>query len=311
MNIKFIVFLIAVIIVTVGLSIGVYQLLQENKCPDVNAFASVTCGKVPLNISFTCAGDDSDGNIKKYLWDFGDGYQSNKKNPNHTYYWKGRFYAQITVWDEEGANDTDAIEINIFEYHQPVASASANTICGKPSLKISFNGSGYDPDGWITSYSWEFGDGSTSNKQNPIYTYDAVGKFYVRLTVIDNDGEIDSDSLEINVIDNYRPTAHASADVTVGRAPLTVNFVGDGEDKDGAINSYKWVFEDALLPNNRESEDQNLTHIFWFPGTYLVKLTVSDNDGATDTDVVRIKVEDSLFDEALQFLVKRLIKKVF
>lgn len=291
--------LIVVVILTAGLTVLICFHLQGNQPPLVSISADVTCGIAPLKVSFTSEVHDPDGEIEKYLWDFGDGHISNKKNPTHTYYWRGTFYAQLMVWDDSGNTVTEKITINILEYSQPIAFASANTTYGKIPLKISFSGSGKDFDGEIESYYWEFGDGSTSHKQNPTHTYDTVGKFFVHLTVTDNDGEIGIDVLEINVVPNCPPTAQIIADVTKGPPPLKVTFEGVAEDIDGWIVSYKWEFENTFRFTNPEGNKQSVTYTYFFPGTYTVKLTVKDNDGAIGMDFIVITVEQNRFLSAI------------
>jgi len=58
------------------------------------------------------------------------------------------------------------------------------------SPKVTFNAlSSYDPDGYIVSYTWNFGDGNTTTVIDPIiiHNYNASGTYNVTLTVIDND----------------------------------------------------------------------------------------------------------------------------
>ena len=194
------------------------------------------------------------------------------------------------------------IEINIVEYQSPIAIASANITCGKVPLKIRFIGSGFDANGIIEAYEWDFGDGFSDNSKNVIHIYEDPGRYFVNLKVINNDRIMGIDTIEINAIENYRPTVQAWADLTDGKAPLTVNFRGYGEDIDGTILSYHWVFEDTIIESNRESNNKNTAHTFWFPGTYLVSLTVTDKDDATDVDEILINVKDSNFSWALDIL---------
>ena len=44
------------------------------------------------------------------------------------------------------------------------------------------------------TYSWNFGDGTTSSQQDPVHTYDSKGKYTVTLTVTDDDGLVDSET---------------------------------------------------------------------------------------------------------------------
>lgn len=64
---------------------------------------------------------------------------------------------------------------------------------------VSFTDESTDPDNNISSWSWDFGDGATSNKQNPSHTYGSGGAYTVTLTVTDDDGASDSTSSTLDV----------------------------------------------------------------------------------------------------------------
>lgn len=70
----------------------------------------------------------------------------------------------------------------------PKAFVNADPTSGETPLTVSFTGTGVDEDGNIQSYFWDFGDGTTSNEQNPTHTFNSPGKYYVKLTVTDNYG---------------------------------------------------------------------------------------------------------------------------
>lgn len=307
----FLALVITIIILSASLSVCINIIVTSTRSPIANASADVTFGQAPLNISFNASGfDPDDGEIIFYHWDFGDGNTSDKQNPTHTYYWRGKFYASLTVTDDDGENGTDILEINIIDYQSPIAIASANVTCGKAPLEISFNGSGFDTNGKIGSYKWDFGDSTSSNKQNIKHTYKNPGKYYVILTVTDNDELIGIDRLEINAIENYQPIAYAKSDVTNGKAPLTVRFSGWGQDKDGYIDSYQWIFEDVIISSNRISNEKETTHIYWLPGIYLAKFTVFDEDGANDTVVIKIEVEESMVSSFYISLIEFTLRRV-
>ena len=71
----------------------------------------------------------------------------------------------------------------------PFAVATADPTTGQAPLLVQFSPAGStDPDGFIESYSWNFGDGSPlSTVPNPVHTYAAGGTFNDKLTVTDDD----------------------------------------------------------------------------------------------------------------------------
>ena len=64
-------------------------------------------------------------------------------------------------------------------------------------LEVSFSDTSTDSDGTIASWAWSFGDGATSTAENPAHTYATEGTYAVTLTVVDNEG--DSDGVTANV----------------------------------------------------------------------------------------------------------------
>jgi len=82
----------------------------------------------------------------------------------------------------------------------PVAVSNADVLSGGAPLTVNFDSSGsIDPDGSIVGKLWNFGDGHTSNEENPAHTYQDVGSFEATLTVTDNVGATDSSSLNVTV----------------------------------------------------------------------------------------------------------------
>ena len=80
----------------------------------------------------------------------------------------------------------------------PQVSIGATATSGYSPLTVGFSSSASDPDGWIVSYNWNFGDGQTSSSATPSHVY-AAGTFTARLTVTDNIGATASAAVTINV----------------------------------------------------------------------------------------------------------------
>ncbi len=116
--------------------------------------------------------------------------------------------------------------------------------------------------GYITSWLWDFGDGSTSIEQNPSHTYDTTGSYTVSLTV---SGMGSSDTItKENYITVKNVIANFSADVTTGKAPLSVSFTDSSL---GEIDAWLWKFGDGLT-----STSQNPTHVYTSGDSFTVSL---------------------------------------
>ena len=90
---------------------------------------------------------------------------------------------------------------------------------------------------------------------------------------------------------NENPHAVIEASPREGSAPLDVSFNSQYSRDDGTIVEYRWNFGDPM--NTQSVLDGASTHTFTHPGTYLVKLTVIDDEGAVDTEQVAIVVTDA------------------
>ena len=164
----------------------------------------------------------------------------------------------------------------------PIAVITATPDAGDPPLEVTFSSAGSaDPDGTITSYSWDFGDGSAlSTAANPVHTFTANGAYVVRLTVTDNRNVTGSTTKVIQVGPgaNASPTAIADVSPLSGSTPLEVSFTGSGSsDPDGTVDVHEWDFDDGSPVSN----EADTTHVYTTPGLYTVTLTVVDNEGAT------------------------------
>ncbi|NEE01028.1 ThuA domain-containing protein [Phytoactinopolyspora halotolerans] len=87
----------------------------------------------------------------------------------------------------------------------PVAEAGSDRDSGPAPLEVAFSSEGsHDPDGDELTYSWDFGDGTTSDDPNPTHTFTEPGEYLVRLTVTDPSGRSSSSNLTITA-GNTRP----------------------------------------------------------------------------------------------------------
>jgi PKD repeat protein len=126
--------------------------------------------------------------------------------------------------------------------------------------------------GTITSWLWNFGDGSTSTQQNPLHVYDPREdpKYTVSLTV--NGPEGSDTETKVEYITVYLPVdADFDADRTVGPASFEVKFKNLTT---GNADTYEWSFGDGCYSHEFES-----SHLYDVPGTYNVYLKASGHGG--------------------------------
>ena len=102
----------------------------------------------------------------------------------------GAYLAYTNSYCEDGGGNQSPVA----EANGPYAADLGNS--------ISFSSAGsFDPDGTITSYFWDFGDGNSSTSANPTHTYGGVGSYNVVLTVTDDMGATDNDAATATVTD--------------------------------------------------------------------------------------------------------------
>ena len=234
------------------------------------------------------ASDDPDGTIVSYSWDFGDGSTGTGVSPSHTYVSAGSFTATLTVTDDDGAMDTaEAVGggVTVVEGNQPPVADAGGPYSGTAGVPVVFDGSAStDLDGTIVSYSWDFGDGATGTGVSPSHTYGAAGSYVVSLTVTDDDGAMDTAEAVgggVNVVEGNQPPIADAGGPYSGTAGFPVTFDGSASsDSDGSIVSYSWDFGDGSTGTGVAP-----SHTYSAAGTFVVTLTVTDDDGATDSAI--------------------------
>jgi len=137
-------------------------------------------------------------------------------------------------------------------------------------LKVQFTDTS---KGTPTSWSWDFGDGTTSTDQNPTHTYSTAGNYTVSLTASNKAGSntvMESSYIVVTALKT--PVASFSSDVATGYAPLSVAFT---DTSTGTPTSWIWSFGDGA-----SSTDKNPVHTYSKAGKYTVSLTVRNAAGS-------------------------------
>ena len=227
--------------------------------------------------------DKSLGDIVSWSWDFGDGNTSNIQNPTHQYSSPGQYTVSLTMTNTVNTQDTRTITNFITVANDPGANFIASTIADHINANIQFIDQSTS-NGTIISWQWDFGDGNTSNIQNPTHQYSSPGQYTVSLTVTDEFGSDMMTRTNYIAID-VPPTAEFISDKQVINASQSIQFI-DKSIFHGTVKSWLWDFGDGTT-----SILQFPVHRYISPGQYTASLTVTDEYGSnTETSPNHIVV---------------------
>jgi PKD repeat protein len=236
-------------------------------------------GVAPLSVQFN---DTSTGPLDQWEWDFGDGNTSSLQNPRHSYTETGTYTVTLIISNISGEQATlkqnNYITINsVPEAIELIPNFTGTPRSGINPLTVQFTDTS---SGFVepVTYLWDFGDGNTSSKHNPLYTYHEPGTYTVKLDISNASGEQatlkQNNYITITSVQLVVPVADFFGIPTSGVAPLVVTF-SDLSTKNPT--SWNWSFGDGSLENATE---QNPVHTYTNHGTYTVSLNVTNADGS-------------------------------
>ncbi|MGO2806675.1 MAG: PKD domain-containing protein [Glutamicibacter arilaitensis] len=239
-----------------------------------------------LNVQFDAsASADADGTISDYSWDFGDGstQAASTEGITHAYEQAGEYTVTLTITDDRGGQATATEQVTVAELPKPPVAAFASEQNG---LKLSVDGSASaDPDGEITGWLWDFGDGSdTQSGETATHAYAQNGTYTVSLTVTDDQEQTASTTAEVTVANGV---PQASMEISLDGLKLTVDGSGSADVEGGEL-SYAWDFGDGQTASTAVAE-----HAYAAEGSYELTLTVTDAQGATGTTTQEVTVQEA------------------
>jgi len=223
--------------------------------------------------------------IVEYRWDLDDDRVREFSGPvfNYTFASFGEYNVTLKVVDSIYEWDTDVCTVYVTD-SPPTASFAYSPESPTIESDIQFSDLSSDLDGPITSWFWEFGDGITSSETSPVHRYSRKGEYVMNLTVKDEAGNINVTS-ETIVVANIPPVAGFRSIPSNVQPGDVVYFWDESSDREGEAMTYGWDFSDGPA-----SAERNPVHVYADPGLYPVTLTVTDDEGATDTITKNILV---------------------
>ncbi len=211
--------------------------------------------------TFVCA--DTSSGATSWSWNFGDGGTSTVQNPAHVYASPGTYTIQLTANGQSFASHTVSVSSGV------AADFSYTPLNPTTQQNISFSDRSA---GNIATWLWTFGDGTSSNAQNPVKRFTSAGDYPVTLTVSTAAGltSIASHTITVTTATPGTPPVSAAFDMTPGSAAVhaSVTFT---DRSTGSPSSWLWSFGDGST-----SSAQNPVHAFAAQGSYTVSLTVAN-----------------------------------
>ncbi len=196
----------------------------------------------------------------------------------------------LTVTDDDGATGTTEVNVtvNALPNQLPVADAGVDQTVTEGSSVMLDGSASTDPDGTIISYEWKEGSSVLSTAVSFSKSDFSIGVHTIILTVIDDDGAVATDDVNVTVnsAPNQLPIADAGVDQSVTEGSSVMLDGSASTDPDGTIISYEWKEGSSVL-----STAESFSKSDFSIGVHTLILTVTDDDGATDTDEVNVTVK--------------------
>jgi PKD repeat protein len=236
------------VVVNVSSSALFYRLTLP--APVAEFTGTPTSGTSPLTVDF------SDASLRKpasWAWTFGDGGTSTEQNPSHQYATDGTYTVSLTVSNAYGSGvQTKTNYITVNAPTSPVADFVGTPASGIRPLTVNFTDTSINSP---TAWHWTFGDGGSSNDQNPSHQYTAIGNFTVALSVQNGAGSDSETKVNYITVTNSLPSPWLDQDIpsaaggsaTYNAGIFTVK--GAGVDMYGTVDSFHFVYQ--VLATNR------------------------------------------------------------
>lgn len=218
-------------------------------------------------------------------WDFGGGMISNNSLASIVFSTPGTHEVTMTV-DPDG--DCEVSETFTVEVESPNPSYTINPAdgfaCDVP-FEVDFTS---NTTVEIDEYEWLFGDGNSSDEENPSYTYESFGTFQPVIQVTSVNGCVGIYSgADITI---QRPSADFSIDTTEGCIGLEVTAVFDSLTHPDAISTFSWDFGEDGVPAYDGSTEES--YVYNNVGEFEIELTITDTSGCTNSYIQEVQVGD-------------------
>ncbi len=195
----------------------------------------------------------------------------------------GTYDVSLTINGSQTVTHTDFITV----YARPIASFSVDDPSGCYPHCVQFSNTSVAGSAPITSTSWDFGNGNTSNEISPSYCFPAAGNFSPILSVADANGCFSNYSAPtpIQVHSNFPNASITTSTPVVCGAPGTHQFL-NGSTGNSAL-SYTWSFGDGQTSTSSSS---SINHTYDAEGVYQACIVATDSEQCSNEDCISVSV---------------------
>lgn len=272
-----------------------YAITVVNRAPVVNSTASPATVYNDTTVTFTNGATDADGDGLTYNWEYQTPGSatwtsfSTLANPTKVLNIKGTWNIRVTVSDgTTSTSDSNAITVL---NRNPVANFSVSPATIYNDTTVTFTNSSTDADGDALTYQWAYKDPTAgaytnfSNAVSPTKVLNKKGTWSIQLTITDVSGGTNVITKAVTVT-NRPPVANFSYSPATIYNDTTVTFTNSSTDADGDPLTYNWEYQDPSTATwTSFANTANTTKVLNIKGTWDIRLTVTDDNGATSTKV--------------------------
>jgi len=209
--------------------------------------------------------NNSTGPSLIYRWDFGDSTSSTEANPSHQYFIDGIYSIKLVIYDQYGCSDS-MYKPAYVRVVSPIADFSMiDSISNCPPFVVNFTNQSQN----FTGLNWDFGDGTTSQLNDPSHFYSIPGTYIASLAITGPGG---CTSIKQRTIVIKGPQGSFTYAPLNGCKPMQVNFTASTRGR----SSFVWDFNDGTTLSTTDSV---VSHIYIVAGTYVPKMILLDAGG--------------------------------
>lgn len=250
-------------------SVKIWNAVSTGTKPVPSFFANLfnVCASVPINFT-----NKTTGAVTSYYWDFGDGDTSTKKGPQHYFQDTGFMNVKLYAFNN---GCVDSVEMKNYVYIKPpIVKIRVSFNCDSPyvrNFQAKYLGA--------KSYTWDFGDGTTSTTAVfPSHTYAAPGAYKVTLYAISDTCDY-WDSLTVRIIDETPTYSYVAASPQTCK-PYGIKLFAQNYNPN-SLSGFSWLYGDGMQSPFDSSSVNN--HEYDSAGSFYPLLITQDVLGCYDT----------------------------